>query len=400
MAAEPGISIWRAALSGLCASLIGIGLARFAYSPLIPVLVAEGWFTVTETAYLGAANLAGYLIGAVVARPIAARVGAAAALRAMMVLATVAFFACSMPWAYAWFLVWRLAAGVAGGMLMVLAAPTILPHVPPNRRGLVGGAIFTGVGLGIAASGTMVPLLLAEGLTETWIGLGLLSAALTLVGWFGWPRPALTALRGGEGTTAQGGPQSRSLKALYVEYALNAAGLVPHMVFLVDYLVREQGLSVTAGAGYWVLFGLGAMAGPLLAGYVADRIGFARALRAAFLIQAVGVALILVDGGIASLIVSSVIVGAFVPGIVALALGRVHELTRADHGAQQAAWSVCTVAFAVGQAASAYLYSFLIGVYGGLELVFVLGVVALIAALALDVAISLMGRGARRASNP
>jgi hypothetical protein len=55
---------WRATASALCAILVGIGLARFAYTPLIPALVEAGWFTPAEAAYLGAANLAGYLAGA------------------------------------------------------------------------------------------------------------------------------------------------------------------------------------------------------------------------------------------------------------------------------------------------------------------------------------------------
>ena len=49
------------------------------------------------------------------------------------------------------------------------------------------------------------------------------------------------------------------LGALYVEYALNAAGLVPHMIFLVDFLVRGLGQSIASGARYWVLFGIGAV---------------------------------------------------------------------------------------------------------------------------------------------
>ena len=83
---------------------------------------------------------------------------------------------------FAWFFVWRFAAGLAGGVLMVLAAPAVLPHVPPARRGLAGGAIFTGVGLGIAASGTLVPLLLRLGLVATWCGLGALALLLTVAG--------------------------------------------------------------------------------------------------------------------------------------------------------------------------------------------------------------------------
>ena len=103
----------------------------------------------------------------------------------MMLAATAAFFACAYPLGFAWFFVWRFVAGATGGALMVLAAPNVLPHVPASRRGLAGGVIFMGVGVGVAISGTLVPLLLAQGLRETWFGLGAVSLILTLVGWSG-----------------------------------------------------------------------------------------------------------------------------------------------------------------------------------------------------------------------
>ena len=127
-------SPWRATLAGLSASLIGIGLARFAYTPLIPALIAAQWFAPSAAAYLGAANLAGYLAGALLARPLARRSGAVTALRANMVLAVAGFFACSAPVSFLWYFLWRFAVGIAGGVLMVLAAPTVLPHVPPARQ--------------------------------------------------------------------------------------------------------------------------------------------------------------------------------------------------------------------------------------------------------------------------
>src|SRR5262249_55832942 len=150
-------------------------------------LIAAKWFSPGHAAYLGAANLAGYLAGALVARPIAARLRAVTVLRAMMVVATAAFFACATPRSFAWYFAWRFAAGISGGTLMALAGPPVMPHVPPARRGLAGGVIFTGVGLGIAASGTLVPLLLRMGLVATWCGLGVLALALTALAWRGWP---------------------------------------------------------------------------------------------------------------------------------------------------------------------------------------------------------------------
>src|SRR5215813_2191388 len=100
------IAPWRATVSGLCATLVGIGLARFAYTPLIPVVITAAWFTPAQADYLGAANLAGYLAGALIARPLAARLRTARALRLMMLLAAVAFFACAVPLSFAWFFVW------------------------------------------------------------------------------------------------------------------------------------------------------------------------------------------------------------------------------------------------------------------------------------------------------
>ena len=144
--AQVSPSLWRATLSGLSGSLVGIGLARFSYTPLLPAIVAAGWFDPSNAAYLGAANLAGYLGGALLAAPLASRIKTAAVLNAMMLLATAAFFASAWPIDFAWFFVWRFASGLAGGVIMVLAASSILPHTAPARRGLVSGAIFMGGG--------------------------------------------------------------------------------------------------------------------------------------------------------------------------------------------------------------------------------------------------------------
>ena len=387
---DPHDRAWRVTFAGLCASLVGIGLARFAYTPLLPVLVTEGWFPASQAAYLGAANLAGYLGGALCARPLARWSGAPRALRGMMALVTVAFFACALPVSFTWFFLWRFGAGVAGGALMVLAAPTVLPHVPPARRGLAGGAIFTGVGLGIMASGTVVPLLLRVGLVETWCGLGVLSALLTTIAWGGWPTDGQMSAT--PTVAPRRAPPAGALRALYVEYALNATGLVPHMVFLVDFVARGLGQGIHAGARYWVLFGLGAVVGPVLAGVLADRIGFGPALRLALVGQAAAVALPVVTAAPLWLALSSLVVGAAVPGIVPLVLGRVHELVPDDAEGQRAAWSVTTMAFALGQAAGAYGLSFLFARGGHYTTLFAVGAAALTLGLVIDLGARLAGR--------
>ena len=388
---------WRWVCAGLSASLVGLGLARFAYTPLIPALIAAGWFSPADVVYLGAANLAGYLAGALVARPLATRLGAVFLLRASMVALTLSCLACSVPLSFAWFLGWRLVSGVAGALIMVLAASTILPHVGATRRGLVGGVIFAGVGLGVAASGTLVPLLLRSGLAACWYGLATLSALLTAASWRNWPRATTREGSDEPIRSSSRGHGSWTTRALVLEYGLVAFALVPHMVFLVDYVARGLGQGIDAGASYWVLYGLGAIVGPLLAGHLADRAGFGPALRLAYLLVALAVVSLALSTATPALVISSLTVGGFTTGIVPLVLGRVHELVPHEAARQRAVWARSTTSFAVGQAAGAYGLSYLLA-RGSLahSTLFVLGGGAAALALALDLTTALTVRSSNK----
>lgn len=379
---------WRATLSAACASLVGIGFARFAYTALLPAIIGAHWFAPATAAYLGAANLGGYLAGALGARVLARHVSSVRLVRTMMLVAVFAFFACAWPISFVWFFGWRFASGFAGGVLMVTAAPSVLAHVPPSRRGIVSGAIFAGLGLGIAASGTLVPLLLRDGLAHAWSGLGVLSLVLTAVAWRGWPDGTPTATAASTPAPIRRPHVSPvALRSLYIEYALNAVALVPHMIFLVDYVARGLGKGLDAGANYWVLYGLGAIVGPLFAGHLADRIGFARALRVAYVAQFCAVLLPVLGLGLPALMVSSVVMGAFTPGIVPLVLGRVNELLAHHPAGQKAAWSTATTSFATLQAGAAYGLSFVFAATSGnYSLLFMVGGVAMAIGLLVNVA--------------
>jgi predicted MFS family arabinose efflux permease len=287
--AAPRVAAWRTILAGLSASLVGIGLARFGYTPLIPPLIQAHWFAPGDVISLGAANLAGYLVGAILGRPVAARLGNAHALRAMMTAVALSFVACAFPLSVGWFFLWRFVSGVAGGTIMVLVAATLLPHVPQARRGLISGAIFLGLGLGIACSGTLVPLLLELGLRATWIGLALVCAAFTAASWFAWPGANAHPHGAPDTHGAQPGVPARVMAAFYAQYGLMAVGLVPAMVFLVDFVTRGLHAGTHMGALFWVLYGIGAIFGPPLYGLLGDRVGVRPALRVVLGLQALAV---------------------------------------------------------------------------------------------------------------
>lgn len=392
---QPGLAHMSAA--GFAAILLGIGLARFAYAPLVPALVAAHWFTAAQAAYLGAANLAGYLAGAVVARRLARLAGTRRTLRLTMLLAAVGFAACAVPWSFAWYFGWRFTAGLAGGVLMVVAAPAVLAQVPARERGRVGGLIFTGVGAGIIAAGTVIPRLLQAGLTATWLALGALALALTALAWGGWPSAEAPARAA---TVPLDGRLPRGVPAVLTIYGLIAVGLVPHMIFLVDFCARGRGLGIGAGAAFWIVYGIGAAGGPFLTGWAGDALGFARAQRAGLAIEAAAAALpALMTGAspwaLAVLGVSALAMGAFTSGMVPLVLGRIGDLAGAERQSQ--IWALATVVFAIGQAAAAYAFCVLFAWSGDYAGSFLLAAGALVLALGIDAAAGFRQARPRRA---
>ena len=380
-----GASIIRAIAAGLCSSLVGIGLSRFAFSPLIPPLVSEHWFAASQAAYLGAANLMGYVVGALVSLNLARAIPVRPLLRAMMLVATASFFASGYPLPFLWFFAWRFAAGCAGGVLMVAGTAAALEQIPPKRRGLAAGIVIGGVGAGIIASGTLVPVLLAWGLSETWFGLGILSLVLTAAAWRLWPPLRPTQDQPSRLLSDRLLGRDRSLRTVYVASALTALGLVPHFIFVVDFIARGLNAGIAAGAHVWIATGIGALFGAALIGYVGDRIGFKRAFRWSYVVEALAIGLFAFTGDQSVLLMASIVIGAFISAIVPLVIGRLQEIMPKDSAAQKAAWRTATTAFGIGQAAAGYVYSFIFSQTGGdYRLLFLLGALSFLIALAVD----------------
>ncbi|MEB0043545.1 MULTISPECIES: YbfB/YjiJ family MFS transporter [unclassified Pseudomonas] len=387
--ATPATSMpWHAIIAGMCANLVGIGLARFAYTPLIPSLIQAHWFATSDIVYLSAANLAGYFVGALVGRPIARQLSNRNTLRLMMLMVTLSFAACALPLSFSWFFGWRLVSGVAGGAIMVVVASTVLPHIPSARKGFATGAIFLGLGLGIAASGTLIPILLEQGLRQTWIGLSVFSALLTAISWLGWPAalPVSVTAQAPVPASHRAKGHSLLLKSIYVQFGFMAVALVPLMVFLVDFVARGLGKGAHIGALYWILYGVGALIGPILYSALADYLGPVRGIRWVLLVQAAVVATLYTSHNAILIGALTVVIGTFPPGIVPLMMARIHQLLPNDPLAQGAAWTRATTAFALFQALSGYGYSMLFNASGGNHrLLFLISVGALGVAMLIEV---------------
>ncbi|MBC5850552.1 YbfB/YjiJ family MFS transporter [Vibrio metschnikovii] len=344
---------------GMSSTLIGIGLSRFAFTPLIPMLSSEGWFSVIETSYLGSLNLLGYLIGALSAHRLAQQVGDRLLLTVAALVVSVSYFVCFLPIHYLWVAGWRVLAGVAGGHLMVIGPAFALLHSHKNYRNAVMTMIFMGIGLGVVLSSAIIPLLLRFSLSIIWLAIGSLSLCISAVMIFGLRQlPAIS-----HSSLSSEPSSSFAIGAVWLviaAYALDAAGFIPHTIFWVDYLVRERNFTQPQPQAlwFWFAFGGGCLSGPLMAKWLVSRFSWHRALWVAYALKAAAILLPVLTAQPLWLFCSAFIVGAMTPGIVALTAGRIAELVGTTLHSYY--WGKATAGFALLQAISggmmAYYY--------------------------------------------
>lgn len=366
----------RLSLAGLSATLIGNGIGRFAFIALMPALIDAGWFTKGEASQLSVATLLGYVLGAWASDWLGRRYAVTTLLRASMLICSVSFFACAFHDApLAWYYVWRTAAGFCGAILMVLPAPVVLPQHDPAIRGKASGIVFSGIGLGAVLSGLLVPVLIAgvgvgiiwgdqvlplafRGVEGAWLGMGAVCLALTVSAWRQWPPEASVP----PAATVDGAPPPKdeipagarwTVWLILAAHGLNAMGYLAHTMFWVDYIVREQGMSLAMGGFMWSMFGVGAAIGPLLTGSLADKFGLRRCLIAGFALKALAAAMPWWSSSVPALFVSSILMGIFTPGIVALISAFALETVGAK--LNRRAWGLATFSFSITQAGGGFL---------------------------------------------
>lgn len=376
------------AIAGSATLMVGMGIGRFSYTPLIPALIGDGALSATEAGAVSAFNLAGYLLGALAAPFPRRRWGETRTLNACLVVSLICLIASIAPFGFAWLAFWRFLIGAAVAVMMIYSLAVVTRAAPPGRLGAATGIVFTGVGIGILLSGTLVPALLQSGLGAAWAGLAALGAAGVAIGLWGWR----AADRGGSAAappTLSRIPVTPPVIRLIAAQTMFTIGLIPHTIYWVDYLVRGIGRDMATGGMHWVLFGLGAVSGTYLWGRLADRFGFPAGLVLVFATLAAGVMLPVIHDATWALVVSSLVVGAQ-PGFSAIIAGRTHQVVGPAHMPQVWRWMALTAG--VFQAAGGYAFVALFDLTGNYTPVFLAGG----AAMALGAVIAL-GLGTRAA---
>jgi predicted MFS family arabinose efflux permease len=210
---------WAVGLAGLLSLAVAMGIGRFAFTPLLPLMVQAGQLDVAAGGWLAAANYAGYLAGALTA----ARVGwTAPRLGTVALVATAALTAAmALEGPTAWWALLRFLAGLASAWAFVATSMWCLSTLAAGGPTRWSSVFYAGVGLGIALAGGFCLLGASAGwrAQALWVDLGLLALVMTL--------PVLAVLR-----RLQGSQPPRAARAAPAAAPTGSWGLVVCYAFL------------------------------------------------------------------------------------------------------------------------------------------------------------------------
>jgi MFS family permease len=347
LAASPGRIAAMVCLAAMTALAVAMGIGRFAFTPLFPLMVRDGLLDSQAGAMLAAANYAGYLAGALAAARMRTR---PAALLAAGLLGTVLITA-GVGWTASpfWWAVLRFLAGVMSAWTLVATSAWGLGWLAAIGRPGLAGVVFAGVGLGIAAAG-MFCLLAGPSMPSPrmWVGLavlGALTSVLPLVLSRSLPAPAAASVPPPASASTRSAPSR--IHGLVVCYTLFGFGYILPATYL-PALARQLVDDPRVFGLAWPLFGAAAAISTVL---VSWRLGKANRLAVwsvCHVLMAIGVLLPAVWTSLTSVVIAALLVGGT---FMVITMVGMQEVRARAEGQATRALGRMTAGFAVGQLA-------------------------------------------------
>ena len=367
---------WAVALTGAVALAVAMGIGRFAFTPLLPIMLADGVIDLRGAGWLASANYLGYLAGALLCIFLpwfAARaawlppVNGIWLLRAGLIATGLLTLGMGLPLAAAWPAM-RFAAGVASALVFIYTSGWCLTQLAVRGVPALGGAMFAGPGVGIILSGLLASAMVAWQwhAASGWLMFGVLAFALTATVWrvFGHgSAPATAASR----PAAAVDPESLRLhppaEVAWLAFAYGLAGF--------GYIITATFLPVIARTAlpgsswldlFWPIFGAGVMAGALLVTrlHVGGRLH--RHLAIAYFVQAVGIVASLWSPTLAGFAIGSLLLGLPFTAITFFAM---QEVRRMRPAAAASTMGLLTAMYGIGQIVGPPLAARLLHATGG-----------------------------------
>ena len=340
---------------------VAMGIGRFAFTPLLPMMLADGVVTLPEASWLASMNYLGYLVGALLCmlQPwIRRHLGVHTVLNAPLwvcsglVSTVVLTLGMALHVPAVWPLL-RFAAGVASAVVFVYTSGWCLAQLARLGYPSMGALIYIGPGAGITLSGLIASGTVALDGTA-WVGwliFGGLAIALNSVIWptlrAGSESPIAPASTPATPTQAVGQGSKAEMGLLTVAYGLAGFGYIITATFLP--VIARQAIPGSPWLDlFWPLFGVGVMVGAV----VASRIHGVRDLRwlliGCYVLQAAGIATSLISPSLLGFALGSFLLGLPFTAITYFAMQEIRRL-RPAHAASY--MGMATAFYGTGQIA-------------------------------------------------
>lgn len=354
------------ALMGFLALALAMGVGRFAFTPLLAMMKADGLLGVAEGGWIAGVHFLGYLMGALsaAALPLSPRAVMRRSL-AVVALGTVLMgftenlvLWCALRWA----------CGVVSAWTLVTVSSHYVRYLSARGGDSFQGLVFAGVGGGIALVGLACIALMANEIGSAaawqWIGAAALVVGLVICLRFG---PELPAQR----TTDRRQATKRSPLVWPLILAYGAAGLgyiVPATYLPV--MARELVTDPLVFGWSWPVFGIAAAFSTLLAAALQHRFGNRAIWAVSQAVLGLGVAVPVLADTMTAIVMSGALVGGTFMIITMLGMKEAHRIApEADVTRHIAAM---TTAFATGQMIGPVLGSVLYDLSGDFAAVLII----------------------------
>ena len=321
--------------------VVAMGMGRFALTPQLPHMIAEGQITLTQASLLAAANFLGYLLGAI--ETISAKRNLILRLNCGLwgsgvILALSALIPISPAGIYVNLLL-RFAAGIASAWTLVLISTWVQEQL--GKEHALRTLAFSGPGVGIMLTGIM-----AIGLDYyhasaafNWLIFGIVALIASVIIRHNLPSSLP------EVSTDTRFPLTSNAYRLIISYTLCGFGYILPATFLSTLAVHQFPGSLLADA-FWPIFGFAAVAGMALLAVQNNIRNPQRLLAGIFCIQGLGVLACTLMPGLAGLLIGAVFVGSSFMAILQLTMRLGAEIAP-QH--LRAMTGVLTTGFSVGQ---------------------------------------------------
>jgi MFS family permease len=332
---------WAVAV-GMLGLAAAMGIGRFAFTPLMPLMQEHAGLTLAQGGWLAAANYAGYLAGALLC--VFANPNPGAAARAG--LAGVALFTLAMGLTadFQWWLLWRFAAGVASALVLVGISAWALQRLARAERAHWAGWVFAGVGVGIMFAGlvSLVIGLRGMGPSTGWL---LLGAAATLVLALTWPQFSASQTASAIHVPMRTDRFDADAWLLVGCYGIFGFGYIIPATFLPS-LARQLVADPAVFGWIWPMFGLAAAVSTIAASLLLRNAAPRRVWALCQVVTAAGAMAPVVASNVGMLLFAAICIGGT---FMILTMAGMQEARRVAGNAAPRLIAAMTAAFAMGQ---------------------------------------------------